>query len=319
MGNTIRKFKLFEKDVFVYLVMFLVVIGMLTGCHNQQGQENSGDFKGARESVSIALPEPPPNWLTIIAAEQGFFSRNGLDVTTKYYPSGKRSLLGMFKGDVNIATVAKVPVVFNSFERQDFSIISAIGSSNNDNKIVARKDSGIQKPDDLRGKRIATQKASTSHFLLHLFLVKNGILEKEIEISFMKVEELPGALERGKVDAISTREPFFSEAIDLLRDKAIAFTEPGLFNKTFVLVAFKDFISKKPHVIRRILSAIIQAEEFVRIHPEQANVILRNEITERKRAEGELTKITGELRERNEELERFHRITVGRELDMIRL
>ncbi len=42
-------------------------------------------------------------------------------------------------------------------------------------------------------------------------------------------------------------------------------------------------------------------------------------ITERKQAEYEMAKITVEMKERNEELERFHKITVGRELDMIRL
>ncbi len=42
-------------------------------------------------------------------------------------------------------------------------------------------------------------------------------------------------------------------------------------------------------------------------------------ITERKQVESEMAKITVELKERNEELERFHKITVGRELDMIRL
>lgn len=48
-------------------------------------------------------------------------------------------------------------------------------------------------------------------------------------------------------------------------------------------------------------------------------IAVKVDITDRKRAEEELIKITGELRERNEELEKFHRITVGRELDMIKL
>ena len=48
-------------------------------------------------------------------------------------------------------------------------------------------------------------------------------------------------------------------------------------------------------------------------------VAVMEDVTDRKRAEEELIKITGELRERNEELEKFHRITVGRELDMIKL
>jgi two-component system sensor histidine kinase/response regulator len=43
------------------------------------------------------------------------------------------------------------------------------------------------------------------------------------------------------------------------------------------------------------------------------------DISARKQAEAELLRQTGEIRQRNEELERFNRATVGRELDMIEL
>lgn len=59
----------------------------------------------------------------------------------------------------------------------------------------------------------------------------------------------------------------------------------------------------------------IQNEDGVITH----YVAVMEDVTDRKQAEEELLKITGELRERNEELEKFHRITVGRELDMIEL
>lgn len=281
MANMRTKFIGLEKMyLFAYSFFIFTVIGIVTSCDNRGSleQDISKEFEGKREAVSISLPETPPNWLTIIAVEQGFFSKNGLDVTTKYYPSGKRSLHGMFDGEVDIAATARVPFVFNSFERQDFSIFSAIGYSRNDNQIVARKDSGILKPEDLKGKSLASQKAAASHFFLHLFMLKNFILEKVVDVSFMKVEELPGALGRGEVDAISTREPFLSEAVNLLGDNAVVFAEPGLFNKTFVLLAFNDYIKSKPHVIRRIIRAMIQAEEYVKKHPNLAIQVLSRKL-----------------------------------------
>lgn len=295
MGNIRTKFIGLEKMyLFAYSIFIFTVIGIVTGCDNRgnQEQEISKEFKGKREAVSIAFPETPPNWLTIIAAEQGFFSKNGLDVTKKYYPSGKRSLLRMLGGEVDIASTAGVPVVFNSFERQDFSIFSAIGDSKNDNQIVARKDSGILKPEDLWGKSLSTQRSSSSHFFLHLFMLKNRILDKVVDVSFMRVEELPGALGRGEVDAISTREPFLSEATNLLDSNAIVFDEPGLFNKTFVLVALNDYIKSKLHVIHRVVRAMIQAEEYVKKHPEQVIQILSRKL---KIPESRITDILSEL------------------------
>ncbi len=266
--HTINKLK--KIRIFIFSSVLVLNIVILTGCNNNQEQERSGEFNGIREIVSIAVPEPPTNWLTLIAIDHGFFSDNGLDITEKYYPSGKRSLMGMLAGEVDIAPVAKVPVVFNSFSCEDFKLFSVIGSSYNDEKIVARKVAGIQKPVNLKGKRIATQKASSSHFFLHLFLVKNAILDSEVELSFMKIEDLPGALERGEVDAISTREPFLRKSINLLKGDAIVFSAPGLYEKNFVLVAFNQFIMDKPHIIERVLRSLLDAEEFVKKHPDKA-------------------------------------------------
>lgn len=265
---------------FLWLVVFSSLIGAVVGCDDWlgQNQEKSKEFPGTRESVSISVPKPPSNWLTIIAVDQNFFSLEGLEVIPKNYPSGKRALLGMLAGEVDLATTARVPFVFNSLKRQDFSVLATIGTSSNDDKIIVRKDRGILKPEDLKGKRMATHKSSSSHFFLHLFLIKHNILDSEIEISFAKVEKLPEFLNGGKVDAISSREPFLSEAKRLLGDKAIIFSEPSLYLKSFNLVAFNSFIEKKPEIIKRVLRTMLRAEEFVKKHPNQAIKIIANNL-----------------------------------------
>lgn len=243
------------------------------GSSEDKTAESSKDFMN-RKAVSITTVPTPPNWLTLVALDKGFFSQEGLDITPKDYPSGKRALNGMFRKEVDIATSADVPIVMTSFKRSDYSIFGVIGQSFNDNKIVANRDRAIQKPSDLKGKRIGVQKQSASHFFLYLFLLKSHILFSDIEASFIKVEDLPHALGRGEVDAISTREPFFTQAKKLLGDRAEEFAVPGLYTKTFSLVAFNDFIKQEPQVIQKILRALIRAEEFVKEQPEQASLVL---------------------------------------------
>jgi len=244
---------------FIFPIVLFTGIAIFASCGK------SSETKLAPVSISV-----PKNWLTLVAIDQGFFMNEGLDVTLKYYPSGKRALRGMLRGEVDISATAVTPFVFSSLKRSDISIFAVVGTSKGDNKIVARGDRGIKKPADLKGKRVATQGKSAAHFFLYLFLLKHGLFEKELEISFLKVEQLPKSLGRGDVDAISTREPFFSEAVKLLGDKAVVFTEPGLYHKTFQLVAFKDFIREKPEIIRKVLRGMIQAERFVRDHQDQA-------------------------------------------------
>ena len=156
-----------------------------------------------------------------------------------------------------------------SFERKDFSIIAAVGSSDNDQRLIVRQDHGIQKPKDLRGKHIAAA-APSPRFFLHLFLLKHGMSEKDITLAIKKPEELVPALVKGEIDAFSFREPFLTQAKAALQDKAVIFTEPGLYLKTVYLVALNSFIKDRPQAIRKILRAWIKAEEFIKRYPQQA-------------------------------------------------
>jgi len=215
--------------------------------------------------------------IMMIAEDQGFFSKQGVDVRVKYYTTGKLALNGMFAGEVDLATPAETPIVFSSFERGDFSIVATIGSSDNDMAIVARKDRGIKKAGDLKGKHITTHKASAAHFFLHSFLIKNGLSETDIKLSFRHADEFVPALAKGEVDAIcSVKEPRVSKAKTLLGDNIVIFQEPGFYLKTYNLVTFNSFIKDKPQTVKRLLQALIRAEEFAKKYPEHAQRIVSN-------------------------------------------
>ncbi len=232
-------------------------------------------FTDNRGPITIGVEQSPLLALVMIAEDQAFFSKQGVDVKIKFYASGKLALSGMFSEEVDLATPAETPFVFSSFERMDFSVVATLGSSDNETKIVARKDREIQKPGDLRGKRIATQKASAVHFFLHSFLTKHGLSERDIKLSFKHPDELVPALANGEIDAFSMREPYVSRAKKLLKD-IVVFGEPGLCRMTRNLVAFNTFIKDRPQAVKSVLQALIKSEEFVKKYPERAQRIVSN-------------------------------------------
>lgn len=257
-------------------ILFAVIVCIAGVIWVVQKQLQPRKFSGIKEAVRIGIARESLAALAIIAEDQKFFLQEGLDTTIKHYDSGKLALTGMTASEVNLATVADTPIVFSSFEREDFSIIATIGSSDNEPRIIARKDKGIQKPGDLRGKRIATQKGSAVHFFLHRFLIKNGLSEKNVVLSFKNPDELVSALANGDIDAFSMREPYISKTKKLIGDNAIVFSEPRLYLKTFNLIALKSFITDKPQAVNGILRALIRAEEFARKYPDQAIKIVSN-------------------------------------------
>jgi len=230
------------------------------------------------EKITLALGQESLSSLAIIASKNNYFYEQGVDVTIKTFKGGKQALInGLLSGDADIATTADVPIVFNSFERNDFKIIATIGSSDNEPRIIARKDRLISSPQELVGKKIVTKKGSAVHFFLNTFLAFSGITNEDIELSFTKDgNEMVNLLASGKVDAMSHREPFISEAKKRLGDNAIIFEKPGAYTKTFNLVASDNAIRNKSVAITRVLKALLMAEEFVHKQPADTIKIIAN-------------------------------------------
>jgi NitT/TauT family transport system substrate-binding protein len=263
------------------LVLAIFLTALIAGIAGiiwlSQKQQKSEEFTGPREAITIGFLPNTLSSLVFIAEEQGFFFQKGLDVTLKKYSTGKQALEGMFSKEVDLAVSGDMAVVFGLFERQDFSVFATIGTSNNEFKIVGHKDR-LKSPQELKDKRIATAKGTQMNFFLYLFLLKNGLSEKDVDIFFKDAEVLPLILANGEVDAISTREPLITSAKRLLSDKAVVFEEPQLFRATFNLIAYKKFTRDKPEVIKRILMALLKSEKFSKTHPEQAMHIVSNKI-----------------------------------------
>lgn len=265
--------KILNLSIWAGVVILALVAGgyLLLSQIKPQGTE-------AWEKVLFGLPLQPPSALAFIALEQGLFAQEGLDVIVKEYPSGKRAMEGLFSGEVAIATTADIPVAFACFERRDIGIAASIGAADNIMNIIARKDRGIQSPGDLRGKRIATQKGSAGHFFLHLFLIKNGLSEKDVKMSFKKVEDLPGALARGEIDAFSLRDPQVSIAKASLGDNAVVFSEDQLYHWTEMLVSSNSIIKDSPQIITKMLKALMKAEAFAKKQPDRAIEIVSKKL-----------------------------------------
>ncbi|WP_027722888.1 ABC transporter substrate-binding protein [Maridesulfovibrio zosterae] len=255
--------------IFLVCVLFAT---LLPGCE-QRFQSKSRSLHNSTLRLGVALQATGA--LIFIALDQGFFNKEGLDLSMTTYPTGKRALQdGLLAGEVDIINSAEVPIAFSSFEHHDLGVLSSISTSDSVQKVIARRDAGISEVRDLNGKRIGTQKSSAVHFYWHLFHLLNNI--KQFEMVYMRAEELTPSLIQGKIDAFSMREPYVGNAKELLGDNAIVFSERGIYMSSELVITTRAFAAKHPSIIEKFLKAMLRAEQFYFDNPELSFSIVAN-------------------------------------------
>lgn len=229
------------------------------------------------EKFSICYVETS-SALVPLAKLKGFFAAEGLDVQTRFTPTGVIGMNAMFKGECALSTAAEPPTVHFSLEREDFYIVASIAQLNNYVRILARADRGIVKPADLRGKRIATTRFTVGHAFLDTWLAAHGMLPRDVVQAFLSPTEIAQALRRGEVDAIALWEPHITLLRDELGAKTKQFDVPGLQVSPILLMARKDFVQNNPDAIARVLRALLRAEQFAKEQPAEARQRLAGEL-----------------------------------------
>ena len=227
-----------------------------------------------RQKITVAFTGQPQSTLVHIALARGYFLNEGLDVQPLIRTFGKEALQLVLDGKADFATVAETPVMFSALKGDRIFVIANIESSNKNNAVLARPDVGIAKAVDVKGKRIGFTPGTTSDFFLDSFLTAQGLTRQEISTVALKPDEMPDALLSGKVDAVSTWNYPLTQLRNQLGAKAVVFHDPQIFTETFNVAVMQDFVRQNPRAVTRFLRALIQAEDFVAGHPEQAQEIM---------------------------------------------
>ena len=248
--------------IFILVIIALAIEGYVL---LQTYRNPAKKFTGPMEKITVGVEKSLLPALVWITEDNGYFTENGVEVTIKEYDSGRAALKAMLdEGGLDMVTVAQTPVMFNSFNRSDFAIVSAMVSSYNDVFVLARRDRDIAKPGNLRGKKVGLTKGSTGQYFLDLFLSKNNILPSEVEEVDIPAGQLVGSITAGSVDAISVWQPHIYNAQKALGDKNIIFPSRKIFREDFYFVPNKNFLQNHPEAIARFLQALKQAEDFIK-------------------------------------------------------
>ncbi|MFB3885379.1 MAG: ABC transporter substrate-binding protein [Thermodesulfobacteriota bacterium] len=235
-----------------------------------------GDHSGKVETVTIGVPALEQNALLYVADHKTFFADHGLRVVIKDYDSGVTALNGMLKGEADIAGAAEFPFVRAIFQNEKILIIACTDKFEND-YIAGRKDRGIKRKSDLKGKRIGLTLKTINEFYLGRFLALNGMEMKEVTLVDLAPGQYVNSIADGKVDAIISWQPYIHRIQKEVKGVVVwpAQSSQAVYG---VLVCSRGWLTEHAGAVNRFLKSLREAEEYLLRHPDEARAIVQKRL-----------------------------------------
>ncbi|MGK5094163.1 NrtA/SsuA/CpmA family ABC transporter substrate-binding protein [Deltaproteobacteria bacterium TL4] len=253
------------------LMGVLIILGIGIGLMPRLLQESPHPL----ESIAIAtMPHSFTAYSVDVALEKGYFEKEGLDIKLKSYPNGASTLKAVSQGITNFGVSSETPFMHSALNGENIVALATMITAQNHLAVVARKDRGILKPEDLKGKTIGVTIGTNGEYFIDLVLLLNGILKNEIKTVHVEPAQMVEALMKGDVDAIATWNPQMYKAQKKLGTEGITFKAEGLYTPLFLLTARRDYATANPSITKRVLRALINAGTFIHDHPEDSRKLV---------------------------------------------
>jgi sulfonate transport system substrate-binding protein len=195
----------------------------------------------------------------------------GFSVQWLEFAAGPQQLEALNAGALDLALTAESPPVFVQAAQAAGGSLVYLATTASNGKAVSllvHDGSPIKTLADLKGKKIAFQKASIGHYLLVKALESVGLKLADVDSVFLPPADANAAFSAGSVDAWLIWEPFPTRILeghlghvlvdgDKLRDSANFYTTT------------RSFVDAHSDVLKIFLADLERAETWSTVHPQE--------------------------------------------------
>jgi len=272
-----------------HFLIFLLACAALTAVWSGGGRDKSVSDKDFVLTIGLPVEGGLCEAPFYIALEQQLFEAEGLNYKVFKMEAGT-AMNHLTTGNIDVTNNLLATLIQPIANGLDIKIPLAIHTGCV--KVLAKADSGIRTPRDLKGKKIgvaslnSSTKVIPSRVLASLGLKPDGP-NADVEWLIFPSAELPLALQRGFVDAIGVGDPTASiiEAEGNIRVIINNATDDNLKDEYCCVAPVRSkTVAEHPEAVAKFLRALQKASKWVQENPEEAARI----ITEKKYIAGEV-------------------------------
>jgi len=249
-----------NRIVLACLVAISVVAGLTTGCSKSS----------AAKPQTIKLDFAYYNPVSLVLKDKKFLEQDlaadGITVEWTQSLGSNKALELLNSKSIDFGSTAGAAALIGKANGNPIKAIY-VYSRPEWTALVVRKDSPINKVEDLKGKKVAVTRGTDPHIFLLRALHEAGLTEKDIQMVVLQHPDGRIALERGDVDAWAGLDPMMAQTEIQAGSKL--FYRNVNFNSYGVLNVREEFARQYPAYVQRVLGAYEKARLWAVQNPEE--------------------------------------------------
>ena len=236
-----------------------IFLSGLMGAALLSGTLSSGAAETSNVPSEFRIGYQKGSAILVIAKQRQVFEKRlkelGVDdVKWVEFQFGPPLLEALGAGAVDIGVVGDTPPIFAQAAKANLVYVASTPASAS--AILVPKNSPIQKVEDLKGKKVAIAKGSSSHNLTIQALAKHGLSFNDIEPVYLAPADAVAAFSTGSVDAWTIWDPYFAIAENKHNARILVDTTDKDLDSNSFYLANRDFAQNHPDVLKAALEEV---------------------------------------------------------------
>ncbi|KAA8733724.1 aliphatic sulfonate ABC transporter substrate-binding protein [Acinetobacter qingfengensis] len=266
--------RLIPKNItFLGITIFAV---LLSACSPKEKKEASAASSASPQDKlsNIAIGYQKSSLNQVVAKDQKIFEKEfpNVKIEWKEFPAGPQLLEALAVGSVDFGAVGNTPAIFAQSAGKDVLYVSYQDVKPSWQSLVVPADSKINTIADLKGKRIAIQKGSSSHDFVSRILKKGHLTWQDIQPVWLAPADARAALNKKAVDAWANWEPFVTP-VELDGTARSVLDATGLGETYNFLIANPKFVHAHSQETQKVIATFNIAAQWIVDHPHEANLL----------------------------------------------
>ena len=229
-----------------------------------------GRVHAADNPKEIRIDWATYNPVSMLLKDKGFlereFAKDGISVRWVQTLGSNKALEFLSAGSIDFGSTAGAAALVGRINGNPIKSIY-VYSRPEWTALVTRRDSQIQKVEDLKGKSVAVTRGTDPHIFLVRALQQAGLSEKDVKMVLLQHPDGKTALIRGDVDAWAGLDPMMAQAE--IEDGARLFYRKPEANTWGILNVREEFLKDHADLVRRVLAVYEEARRYALAHSDE--------------------------------------------------